>query len=58
VIALDEELRLAEHANIDPGGALPWRLRPVECVPLDDVAYAATFLFIKPLFCSRKMGRG
>jgi hypothetical protein len=55
VIALDEQLGLAEHANIDAGGAPPRRFCPVQCVPLDDVAYAATLLFVKPLFCRRKM---
>ena len=55
VIALDEQLGLAEHANIDAGSATPRRCRPVQSVPLDDVAYAATLLFVKPLFCRRKM---
>jgi hypothetical protein len=50
VVALYEQLRFAEDADIDPGGTLPRGLFAMERVPLDDVAYAADLLFVKPLF--------
>jgi hypothetical protein len=50
VVALYEQLRFAEDADIDPGGTLPRGLFAMERVPLDDVAYAAALLFVKPLF--------
>jgi len=58
VIALDEQLGFAQHPSIDASGAPPRRFCPVQSVPLDDVAYAPTLLFVKPLFCRRKMPRG
>ena len=58
VIALDEQLGFAQHADINTGGALPRRFCPVKSVPLDHVADATTFLFVKPLFCRCKMARG
>lgn len=58
VIALDEQLGFAQHADVDAGSAPPRRFFPVQSVPLHDVAYAATLLFVKPLFRRRKMPRG
>ena len=58
VIALDEQLGFAEHADIDTSGAPPRRFCPMESVPFDDVADAAILLFVKPLFCCRKMPGG
>jgi len=58
VIAFDEQLGFAQHADIDAGGAPPRRFCPVQSVSLDDVAYAAALLFVKPLFCRRKMPSG
>src|SRR5262249_38196123 len=58
VVALDEQLRFAEDSDVDAGGAPPCRIGAMQFVPLDDIAYPAAFLVIKPLFGSCELECG